>query len=120
MLWALLFGFLFGFIGSMPLAGPIAVLVFGRGLRGRFRSGMLIALGAALAESFYAFLAYWGLSRLLDAHPVLVLVSRAVAATILLGLGAFFVTRHHPAADQPGSDEEHEKSSFTVGFLITV
>ncbi len=68
MLSALLAGFLFGFIGSMPVAGPIAGLVLSRGLQGRFASGANIAVGAALAEAAYACLAFWGFSTLLADH----------------------------------------------------
>ena len=58
MLWVALAGFARGFIGSMPVAGPVAVLVVSRSLEGRLRDGALIGLGSALAEGAYAFLAY--------------------------------------------------------------
>lgn len=119
MLLSLAFGFLLGFVGSMPLAGPISALVFGRGLCGRYRSGELIALGAGIAESFYAFLAYWGMSQLLDRHPGLVIASRGAAAVILVVLGLHFGLRHPRAVSASGAPE-HEKSSFLVGFLITL
>lgn len=119
MLWSLAFGSLLGFVGSMPLAGPISVLVFGRGLCGRYRSGELLAFGAGIAESLYAFLAYWGMSQLLDRHPMLVLASRGVAAAILLVLGALFGLRH-PRAAPVSEAPEREKSSFVLGFAITI
>jgi threonine/homoserine/homoserine lactone efflux protein len=119
MFWSLAFGFLLGFVGSMPLAGPISVLVFGRGLCGRYRSGELVALGAGIAESLYAFLAYWGMSQLLDRHPMLVLASRGVAAAILLALGVLFGLRQPSAAPVPEAPER-EKSSFLLGFAITI
>jgi threonine/homoserine/homoserine lactone efflux protein len=94
------------------------VLIFGRGLRGLYRSGQLIALGAGIAESLYAFLAFWGMSHLVDRFPTLVLASRAVAALILLGLGLFFALRR-PGAAADRAEPEHEKSSFLVGFALT-
>jgi len=118
MLLALLFGFLFGFVGSIPLAGPIALLVFMRGLHGAARSGLAIAVGAALAESGYAFLAYCGMGELLSRFPLLALASRGAAALILLALGAWFVVQHG-GARPPDERALHVHSSFALGFGIT-
>ncbi len=119
MLPPLAFGFLFGFVGSMPLAGPISALVFARGLCGRYRSGQLIAAGAGIAESLYAFLAYWGMSQLLQRYSWVVLASRGAAAIILSALGVLFLTRHPRAVSPPG-EPEREKSSLAIGFAITL
>src|SRR5687768_3425522 len=91
MLTVALLGFVFGFVGSMPVAGPIAILVFGRGLEGRMRSGVYLAVGAAIAESIYAYFAYWGFSELLTHHRWIEPVTRTVAAILLIGLGLHFV-----------------------------
>ena len=117
MLIALPFGLLFGFIGSMPLAGPIALLVFSRGLRGAYRSGLLVAAGSAIAESGWAFLAYWGTGELVTRHPQLVLASRAVAAAILIALGLWFVLhKDRPDVAQP---PVRTGSSFVLGLGLT-
>lgn len=122
MLAAIVLGFVFGFIGSMPVAGPIAVLVFGRGLEGRLRSGVYLAFGAAIAESVYAFFAFWGLGALLTSHRWIDLGSRTLVATILIVLGARFAfvrnrqERAEVAADRPNVGN---KRSFLLGFTIT-
>jgi len=116
-LLALPFGFLFGFIGSMPLAGPIALLVFGRGVRGAFRSGLAIAGGSALAESGYAFLAYWGIGELLSRHAELVLASRGLAAAVLGGLGLYFT--FYPARADEAMEALPVRSSFVLGLGVT-
>ena len=82
MLIAFVVGFLFGFIGSIPVAGPISALVFSRGIQGRFRSGVFISLGGGVAEALYSFLAFWGFSSYLTRYPFIVPVSRAAAAAI--------------------------------------
>jgi threonine/homoserine/homoserine lactone efflux protein len=118
---AALLGFLFGFVGSMPVAGPVAVVVFGRGIEDRGRSGLYIAIGSAVAESVYAYLAFWGFSAFLTKYKWIELVSTAAAATILSGLGLRFMFRK-PAAERPVQDGKRhvgKKRNFTLGFLLT-
>ena len=68
MLTAWLAGLVMGFAGSVPVAGPINMLVFSFGLQGRLRSATLIALGGALPEAFWAGLAFWGFTALLERY----------------------------------------------------
>jgi threonine/homoserine/homoserine lactone efflux protein len=117
---AALLGFLFGFIGSMPVAGPVAVIVFGRGIEDRGRSGFYIAIGSAVAESVYAYLAFWGFSAFLTKYKWIELVSTGAAALILSGLGLRFMFRKAP--DQPADGAPRhvgKKRNFTLGFLLT-
>lgn len=118
---AALLGFAFGFIGSMPIAGPIAILVFGRGLENRARSGIHVAAGAAVAESAYAYLAFWGFSSLVVQYSWLEPVSRAAGALILTGLGLHFVRRRSSpeVGFRPVDPSVGNKRSFLLGFTIT-
>ena len=101
---ALVLGFLFGFIGSMPIAGPIAVLVLAFGLEDRFRAGVSLAMGGAIAEASIAFLSFWGMSAILSLHPLVQPVMRIAGAVILIALGLLF------ALKTPGSDGSGEAS----------
>lgn len=121
MLIAPLIGFVFGFVGSMPVAGPIGILVFGRGLQNRARSAIYLALGSALAESVYAYLAFWGFSALLAVHAWIEPISRGLAALLLTGLGLHFILkRPEPEAAQQTPDPTFgNKRSFFLGITIT-
>lgn len=123
MLTVALLGFVFGFVGSMPVAGPIAILVFGRGLEGRLRSGVYLAVGAAIAESVYAYFAYWGFSELLSHNRWIEPVTRTVAAVLLIGLGLHFTFGRKKAQVDPAFEEQKKnvgnKRSFLLGFTIT-
>lgn len=116
-------GFIFGFVGSMPVAGPIAILVFGRGLEGRLRSGVYLAVGAAIAESIYAYFAYWGFSELLTHHRWIEPVTRTLAAVLLVGLGVHFAIgrKKRQEIDPALEQKKHvgNKRSFLLGFTIT-
>ena len=51
MLTAWLAGVVMGFAGSVPVAGPINMLVFSYGLQGRLRPATLIAVGAKVTPN---------------------------------------------------------------------
>ena len=111
-------GFLFGFIGSMPVAGPISILVLERGLSGRFRSGLYLAAGAAVAESGYAFLAFFGLTALLERYPAIAPLSHAAGALILLALGTMLVRRGH-SKEAGVTKRPAPHGDAALGFTIT-
>jgi threonine/homoserine/homoserine lactone efflux protein len=112
-------GFLFGFLGSVPVAGPISVLVLERGLSGRFRSGLLLAIGSAVAESVYASLAFYGLSALLRRYPIIVPVSQCLGALVLLLLGAVLVRRGPGGGDPSRPVRGSSHGDVLLGFSIT-
>jgi threonine/homoserine/homoserine lactone efflux protein len=121
MLAAALLGFVFGFFGSMPIAGPIAALVFSRGLENRGRSALYLAAGAAIAEAGYAYLAFWGFAAFLSRHAWVEPTSRAFAALLLTALGVHF-TRKGSAKEGPEQAPDPNvgnKRSFFLGFTIT-
>jgi threonine/homoserine/homoserine lactone efflux protein len=120
---ASLVGFLFGFIGAMPIAGPVAVLVLAHALEGRPHAARSIGLGCAVAESIYAALAFLGFSGLLVDCPLVLPVSRAVAATILFGLAFHFLRRQVEftpafAAGEALRPVRHSRHLLT-GFSVT-
>ncbi len=114
---AIIVGFIFGFAGSMPVAGPIAVLVFSRAVALRYATGLRIAIGAAVSEGIYAGLAYWGVSELFERHPYIIPASRLVAAAIMMLLGAKLFLR----PPRPSATEElrGRKRALLLGFTIS-
>lgn len=114
---ALFIACLMGFVGSMPPAGPIALLVADRGLRGRGREGLLLAAGAALPEAAYAGLAALGLSAVLPRWPHLVPVSRVIAGLVVATVGALLALR--PATPRSGPDPTAGgRKDFVLGLII--
>ena len=121
MIVALLLGFVFGFVGSMPVAGPIGILLFSRGLQDRMRSGVYLAIGSALAESAYAYLAFWGFSELLTAHSWIEPISRGLAAVLLTALGLRFLLKREDASEPQEKRDQAvgNKRSFLLGVTVT-
>ncbi len=56
-------GLLAGFVFSMPVAGPISILITSNALKGKSRYCYHAAVGASFADFFYVFIAVLGLTR---------------------------------------------------------
>lgn len=109
-----------GFFGSVPLAGPVSVMVVSRAAMGRFREALKLAFGASAAESIYAAVAFWGFATLLADHPRAVPFAHGITAVTLLVVGAYFV-RWSPK-EEPVDDEKPRaaRGAFVLGFTASV
>ena len=123
MLHALLIGFVLGFCGSIPVAGPVSILVFGRGLQNRQQSARYLAAGSALAESVYAYLTFWGFGALLGSMPWIEPIMHVAAAVLLTVLGLRFAFK--PPSSESADPEQTpssggNKRNFLLGITITI
>lgn len=119
MVIALLVGLLCGFLGSIPVAGPISALVLHRGLNRRYTSAIWIGWGGALAEGLYAAVTYFGFAKYLTQYPWIDTVSRGLAAVILIALGISFMRYKTKTGGEPKKKADSALQSFGFGFTIT-
>ncbi len=121
LLITILVGLGLGFFGSVPIAGPISVIVLRRGLHRRYASAIWVGLGAAVAEGGYALLAFWGFAHFLTRYPWIDLVSRAAAAAVMAALGVLFLRYRAPASDdEPRLERRHGPlPSLLLGLSVT-
>jgi threonine/homoserine/homoserine lactone efflux protein len=120
---ALTSGVVMGFVGSMPVAGPVAVLVLERGLIRRAREGLGIALGSAASETVYAFFACWGVGAVVAAYPAVLPVSRLFGAAVLIALGITLATRRHrppPERTVETPQRGQKRRGFVLGASLTL
>lgn len=113
-------GFVVGFLGSMPLAGPIALLVFRKGMHHKYLEGGALALGAALAEALYCALAVFGFGHLFQRYPAVEPIAKLLGGVLMLGLGIMFM-RSKPSHIPNASDIRHPQrkaTPFFMGFSI--
>jgi threonine/homoserine/homoserine lactone efflux protein len=89
-------GFGIAFVGSMPMSGPVAVLIMTRALRRERAPALLIALGASLVEATYAGVIAFFLPLLLGKTRGVVLASLGLGCLIVTALGVLLLLR--PAA----------------------
>jgi threonine/homoserine/homoserine lactone efflux protein len=106
----------FGFFGSVPLAGPIAVMVVSRAADGKSGEALRIGLGASVAEGLYAAIAFWGFSTLLSGSALVVPLSRGAAALVLVGVGIRFAFWHPAERDDKRRDDA---GTALLGFTVS-
>jgi threonine/homoserine/homoserine lactone efflux protein len=111
---ASLAAFLIAFVGSMPLAGPISVIVISRAAQHQNRAALAMAVGAAIAEGAYAGVALWGFATFLAHHPLATPISHAVSALVLLAVGVHFTTWKYRS-----STADDGKAGVLVGFGVS-
>jgi threonine/homoserine/homoserine lactone efflux protein len=115
---AILVGFIAAFVGSIPIAGPISVLVLQRGLDGDRRGATAIAVGGAIAEMIYAGLAFAGLSTILARFPMVVPIVRGIGAGILFVIGLYFVL-HERTEKKASEAKKAPGAKWFLGLTIT-
>jgi threonine/homoserine/homoserine lactone efflux protein len=117
-------GLITGFIFSMPIAGPISILVTSNALKGRMRYCNLVAIGASFADFVYVYIAVFGITKLYRYFKP--------AMPYFLGLGALFIIYVGYRVFRSKLDLEHleeiepktgkpikkHKGGFYTGFMV--
>ncbi len=111
-----------GFLGAIPVAGPVSALVLHCGLKMQFSRGIALAAGAAMAEGIYVALAFFGFNLFLVAIPQFDLISKWVTSLILIGLGLYFIFQKHTKTSKVESNriQGEKRGSFFFGFTVSV
>ncbi|MFO0748594.1 MAG: LysE family transporter [Myxococcota bacterium] len=84
----LLVGVVAGLVSSIPMLGPVALLLMAAGAAGRLREGRALAAGAALAEGVHVTLVVLGLGPALMAQPSVAVGLRIASGAVLMALAA--------------------------------
>ncbi len=116
---AVLLGALMGFVGSVPVAGPISLLVVAHGTRAP-RMALGVAAGGAIAESIYAYAAFFGLASLLSRYPGLQAAAGAAGALAMTALGLHFVLRKGGAEGASRAQGGAFARGVALGFGVTI
>lgn len=113
---------LLGYVGSIPAAGPLAILIVTAALERDRPRAVRLAVGGALAEGIWALVALLGVERLLASAPWALLAVQAIGAVVLVLLGAS-MARARPATARTGDSPAHAVVGFVFvatnpGFLV--
>jgi len=118
-------GLIVGFIFSMPIAGPISILVTSNALKGRLRYSHMVILGASIADFTYVLVAVFGLTKLYSSYkPAIPYI--LMAGTLFLIYMGYRIMRTKIDLEHP--DDKHltdkvkfqQKGGFYTGCMINL
>ena len=117
-------GLLAGFIFSMPIAGPISILITSNALKGRLRYCILVSMGSFIADFTYVFIAVFGLTKLYSFYKPAIPYIFAVGALFFFYLGYRIIKTKIDIENL--EDKSHltekiqkkEKGAFYTGIMI--
>jgi threonine/homoserine/homoserine lactone efflux protein len=120
----IIIGFLAGFILSIPVAGPINILITTNALLGKLRYCIRVAIGASAIEFFYVLIIVFGIVSLYELYKPFVPYLLIVGSIILLFVG-IRVTRIKLDLTNVNLKEIvrgriANKGGFTTGILINI
>jgi len=117
-------GLIVGFIFSMPIAGPISILITSNALKGRVRYCNMATLGASFADFVYVFAAVFGLTKFYSLYQPVIPYILLVGTLFLIFLG-YKITKTKVDLEHidekshlPGAVKKREKNGFWAGFLL--
>ena len=80
-------GFLAGFIFSMPVAGPISIIITSNALKGKLRFCDRTAIGSVIVEFFYVLIAVFGIATLYPFYKPVIPYILIVGSILILTVG---------------------------------
>ncbi len=117
-------GFSAGFIFSIPVAGPINVIVTSNALSGRLRYCIRTALGASIIEFFYIVIIVFGISSLYSLYRPIIPYLLIAGGAILIGVGIKIIktkfSLENPNEKTIVEDKTKNKGGFRTGILINL
>jgi threonine/homoserine/homoserine lactone efflux protein len=117
-------GFFVGFIFSMPIAGPISILITSNAFHGRAKYCYQVTAGASIADFIYVFVALFGLTKLYALYKPAIPYILIAGAFFLLFMGyKIFKTKvdiEHldDQSHLPKKIDKKIKGAFYTGFMI--
>ena len=119
-----LIGFSAGFIFSMPIAGPISIIITSNALKGNLKFCIRTALGASIVEFFYVLIAVFGLSVLFSLYSSIIPYVLIVGSIFLLAIGIKIFRTNIKLEEierSYSSDEREEKNGgLRTGLIINL
>ncbi|MDO9341382.1 MAG: LysE family transporter [Bacteroidales bacterium] len=117
-------GLLAGFIFSMPIAGPISILIISNALKGRLRYCNLVSIGASFADFTYVFIAVFGLTKLYSLYKPAIPYIFSFGSIFFFYLGYKIIKTKidiehlEDKSHLAEKIKKREKGAFYTGFMI--
>lgn len=106
-----------GMAGLWAVPGPVWVALIARALSGGMQGAWPLAVGVALGDLLWPFLAIMGLAGVLTVYGGALEVLRWVAAAMFIGMGVMLI---RAPARPPGADGRMTRPGVWAGFSVGV
>lgn len=119
-------GLLAGFVFSMPVAGPISILVTTNALKGRIRYCNHVTIGASMGTFAYVFFAVFGLAKLYSFYKPAIPYLLLLGSLFLLYIGFKVFGSRLTLGDIEDNSQLSEmvarrgRGGFYTGFIINI
>jgi threonine/homoserine/homoserine lactone efflux protein len=117
-------GFAAGFIFSIPVAGPINIIITTNALEGKFRFCIRTALGASIMEFFYVLIVVYGITALYLLYQPIIPYLLLAGSIILIFVGIKIIKTKLSANDLTSKsilkDKIKNKGGFRTGIIINI
>ena len=115
-------GLVAGFIFSVPVAGPISILITSKSLKGDHRYCISAAIGASIVDFLYCFIAVYSFTRLYELYRPIINYIFLFGSGFLFFIGVkIFRTKLSLNAIQKSEDDPptmKKKGGFWAGFMV--
>ncbi len=109
-------GLFAGFFFSVPIAGPISILVTSNALNGKLRYCLRLAMGGAFIEFLYVFIAVYGLTSLYNYYHTAIPIILIVGSVFLIYVAIKILRTKLKIEHLRNSDETENKIKTSGGF----
>ena len=115
-------GLLAGFILSVPVAGPISILITSNALKGKFWYSLKAAIGASFADFFYVFISMLGLTHFYEWYKPAIPYILLVGAVFVFVIG-FRITKTRLKVENLNDNsilksKYHNRGGFRTGLFL--
>jgi len=120
----ILIGFFAGFLFSIPVAGPINIIITSNALGGRLRYCLRMAVGSSIIEFFYVMIIVYGISALYDLYqpliPYLLLFGSVILILVGLRLLKMKLDFDNVDSEKVISDKIKNKGGMRTGIFVNL
>jgi threonine/homoserine/homoserine lactone efflux protein len=119
-------GLVAGFIFSMPIAGPISILITSNALKGKLKYCNLFTVGASVADFIYVFVAVFGITKLYSLYKPAVPYILGAGGVFIIFVGykiirtKFDLENIDEKSQLPDKIVKKDKGAFYAGFMINI
>ena len=117
-------GIIAGFFFSMPVAGPISIIITSNALKGKLRFCDRTAIGAVIVEFFYVFIAVFGITSLYPYYQSAVPYILFIGSVLIFIIGIKIIkTKLKKESINKGAvveDKMKNKGGFRTGIFLNL